>query len=116
MVLPFGLCNTAMTVRHLVAQHMIPFLMNNEFIWVIEHVAESLHDLIVEEPGSPFGSDSSRGSHHPSQECFMTGTSEGHIKSISEVEATPANNLSKEAKGETTALPRMQVEKLKARH
>ena len=74
---------------------------------VIEHVVESLHDLLIEELGSPSGSDSSRGSHHPSQECFMTGTPEGHVESVSEEEATPADNLIDEAEGETAAPPRM---------
>ena len=61
---------------------------NNEFVGMIEHVTASLHNLLAEVPGSSFGSDSSRGSHHPSQECFMTGTPEGHVESISEGEAT----------------------------
>ena len=61
---------------------------NNEFVGVIEHVTESLHNLLTEEPGLSSGSDSSKGSHHPSRECFMTGTPEGHVESISEGEAT----------------------------
>ena len=115
IVLPFGLYNAVTTVSHLVAQRMIPFPTNNEFVGVIEHVTESLHDL-AEEPGSPSGSDSSRRSHHPSWECFMMGTPEGHVESVSEEEATPANNLGDEAEGETAAPPRMRVEQLKARH
>ena len=73
------------------------------------------HDLFVGESELPYGSDSSRGSHHPSRECFMTGTPEGHIESIHEEEATLTNNLDDEAKGETVAPPRMGVEQLKAR-
>ena len=89
---------------------MVLPLVNNEFVGVIEHVTESLHNLLAEEPGSPSGSDSSRGSHHPSQECFMMGTPEGHIESVSEEEATLANNLGDEAKGETAAPPHRRVE------
>ena len=59
---------------------------NNEFMGVIEHVTESLHNLLTEELGSSSGSDSSRGSHHPSHECFMAGTPEGPIESIHEEE------------------------------
>ena len=70
---------------------------NNEFMGVIEHVVESFHDLLAEEPESPSGSDSSRGSHHPSHECFMTGTPEGHVKSVHEGEAAPTNDLDDEA-------------------
>ena len=82
-MLPFGLHNAAATLSHLVAQRMIPFPMNNEFMGMIEHVTESLHDLLTEEPGLPSGSNSSRGSHHPSRECFITGTPEGHVESVS---------------------------------
>jgi len=46
----------------------------------------------------------------------MIGTPEGHIQSIHEEEATPANNLDDEAEGETAAPPRMWVEQLKAWH
>ena len=77
---------------------------------VIEHVMESFHDLLAEELELPSGSDSSRGSHHPSHECFMIGTLEGHVKSIHEEEATPTKDPNDEAKGETVAPPRMLVE------
>ena len=84
IVLPFGLRNAAATVSHLVAQHMIPPPMNDEFMGVIEHVVESFHDLLAEEPESPSGSDSSRGSHHPSHECFRwvppRGTSKASMR------------------------------------
>ena len=101
IVLPFGLHNAATTVSHLVAQRMIPSPTSNEFVGVIKHIAESFHDLLAEELGSPSSSDSSRGSHHPSHECFVTGTPEGHVKGIHEEETTPANDLDDEAEGET---------------
>ena len=78
---------------------MIPSLTNNTFVGVIKHVVESFHDLLVEEPESPSSSNSSRGSHHPSCECFMTGTPKGHVKGIHEEEATPTNDLNDEVKG-----------------
>ena len=77
---------------------------------------ESFHDLLAEEPESLSGSNSSRGSHHPSRECFMTGTPEGHVKSIHEEEATPTNDLDDEIEGDAGALPRLRVEQLKACH
>ena len=83
---------------------------------VIEHVAESFHDLLAEEPESPSSSDSSRGSHHPSHECFMVGTSEGHVESVRKEEDTPMNNLNDEVEGDVGAPPRLRVEQLKARH
>ena len=64
-MLSFGLRNAAETVGHLVVQRMIPSPASSEFVGVIEHVMESFHDLLVEEPESLSGSDSSRGSHHP---------------------------------------------------
>ena len=51
IVLLFGLRNAAVTVSHLVAQRMIPFPTNNEFVGVIEHITKSLHNLLAEELG-----------------------------------------------------------------
>ena len=104
-MLPFGLRNSTATVSHLVAQRMIPSPVNNEFMGVIEHVAESFHNLLAEEPGLPSGSDSSRGSHHPSRECFMTGTPEGHVESVHEGKATLTNGLNNEAEREIAVPP-----------
>jgi len=64
--LPFDLYNAATTVSHLVARRMVLPPTNNEFVGVIEHVTESLHNLLIEGLGSSSGSNSSRGSHHPS--------------------------------------------------
>ena len=83
---------------------------------MIEHVVESFHSLLTEESKSPSGSNSSRGSHHPSRECFMTGTPEGHVESIYEEEASPTNDLDDEVKGDAGAPPRLRVEQLRARH
>ena len=78
---------------------------------------ESFHDLLVGESESPSSSDSSRGSHHPSHECLMAGTPEGHIESIhEEEEATPMNDLDDEVERDVGALPCLRVEQLKARH
>ena len=81
------------------AQCTIPSPVNNEFMGMIESITESLHDLLVEEPGLDSSSNSSRGSHHPSQECFMVGTPEGHVESISTEEATLVGNLSDGTEG-----------------
>ena len=79
-----------------------------------EYVAESFHDLLAGESGSPSDSDSSRGSHHPSRECFMAGTPEGHVESIHEGEATPTSDLDDEVERDVGAPPRLLVEQLKA--
>ena len=90
--------------------------MNDEFMGMTEHVTESFHDLLTEESESPSNSDSSRGSHHPSHECFMVGTPEGHVKSIHDEEDTPTNDLDDEVEGDAGAPPRLRVEQLKAWH
>ena len=115
-MLSFGLRNATETVGHLVAQHEPPFSMNDGFVGMTEYVTESFHDLLVEETESPSTFDSTRGSHHPSRECFMAGTPKGHVESIHEEEATLMNDLNDEAEGETTTPPHMRVEQLQARH
>ena len=72
-----------------------------------EYIVESFHDLLTGESGSPSNSDSSRESHHPSHECFMVGTPEGHVESIHEEEATLMNDIDDEVEEETVAPPRM---------
>ena len=106
----FGLRNAVKTFGHLVAQRMPPSPMNSSFAGMTEYVTESFHDLLVGESGSPSDSDSSRGSHHPSRECFMAGTTEGHVESIHEGEATPTNDLDDEVKRDAGALPCLWVE------
>ena len=87
---------------------------NDEFMGMTKYVTESFHDLFMGESGSPSDSDSSGGSHHPSRECFMTGTPEGHVESIHEEEATSTNDLDGEVKGDAGAPPHLWVEQLKA--
>ena len=70
-------------------QRMPPFPMNDEFIGMTKYVMESFHNLLAGEIESPSNSDSSRGSHHPSHECFMEGTPKGHVDNIHEGETTP---------------------------
>ena len=90
--------------------------MNHEFVGMTKYIAESFHDLLVRESESLFNSDSSRGSHHPSQECFMVGTPKGYIKSIHEGGATPTDDLDDEVEGDAGAPPHLRVEQLRARH
>ena len=87
---------------------------NDEFVGMTEYVVESFHDLLAGESRSPHDSDSSGGSHHPSRECFMAGTLEGHIESIHEGEATPTNDFDDEVKRDAGAPPHLRVEQLKA--
>ena len=98
------------------AQRTPPSPTNDEFVGVTKYVTESFHDLLAGESGSPSHSDSNGGSHHPSCECFLAGTLEGHIESIHEGEATPTNNLDDKIKRDAGGPPRLRVEQLKARH
>jgi len=104
------------TVGHLMGQHMHPSPTNDEFMGMTEYVVESFHDLLTEESESPSNSDSSRGSHHPSRECFMAGTLEVRVERVHEGGATLPNDLNDEVEEDAGALPRMRVEQLRARH
>ena len=97
--LQLELRNVTETVGHLVAQCTPPPPMNDEFMGMIEYIMESFHDLLAGELESPSDSDSSRGSHHPSRECFMAGTPEGYIESIHEGGATPMDDLDDKVEG-----------------
>ena len=88
--------------------------MNDEFMGMTEYVTDSFHDLLVGESKSPSSSDSSRESHHPSRECFMAGTPEGHVESIHEGGATPPNDLDDRVEGDAGAPPHMRLEQLRA--
>ena len=88
--------------------------MNNVFMGMIESITESLHGLHMEDPGLDFGFGSSRGSHHLSRDCFMTGTLDGHVESASKKEVTPAGNLGDGTEGRMAAPSHIGVEQLKA--
>ena len=107
---PLGLRNAAATACHLMALRMVQPPADSEFMGVIEHDMESLHKLLTEEPESSSGSGYSRGSHHPSRECFMAGTSEGHVESVSEGEATPTANPDARTGGEAAAPSHVRME------
>ena len=112
----FGLHNAAGTVGHLMAQCMHPSPMNDKFMGMTEYVMESFHDLLMGYLELLSDSNSSRGSHHPSRECFMAGTLEVRVERVHEGGATLPNDLNDEVEEDAGALPRMRVEQLRARH
>jgi len=114
--LPFVLCNAAETVGHLVAQHTPSSPTNDEFMGITKYIMESFYDLLTGESELSSNSDSSRGSHHPSRECFMVGTPKGYVESIHKGGATPIDDLDDEVKGDVGAPPRLWVEQLRAWH
>ena len=83
---------------------------NSEFIGVIEHDLETLYGLLVEELESSSSSDSSNGSHHPSRECFMTQTLEGHVQNIYGEETTPTGNPDTRIEAEMIAPSHVRME------
>ena len=113
---PFGLRNVVETVGHLMAQRMHPSPTNDEFVGMTEYVMKSFHDLLAGDSESLSNSNSSRGSHHPSRECFMVGTPEGRVESVHEGGATPPNDLDDEVEEDAGGLRRMRVEQQRARH
>jgi hypothetical protein len=50
---------------------------------MVDYFMESIHDLLSNSE-SISDSNSCEGSHHPSQECFMAETSNGHVSSASD--------------------------------
>jgi hypothetical protein len=114
-VFPFGLCNAARTIDHLIAQRMHPSSADDGFVGMTDYVAESFHDLLAGDSGTISDSDSSGGSHHPSREYFMADTLEGHVKSVHDGGTTPLADSDGEVEGDARVLPRQLVEQLRAR-
>lgn len=52
---------------------------NSEFMGMIEHIPESIHDLLME---GVYDSNSSTQSYHPSRECFMADTLDGLVETL----------------------------------
>jgi hypothetical protein len=96
IVFLFGLHNAARSIDHLVMRHMRPSPMDDKLMGMADYVLESFHDLIAGDSETISDSNSSRGSHHPSRECFMADTLEGHLESVHEQEVTPLADLDEE--------------------
>jgi hypothetical protein len=65
-VFPYGLRNAAQTVERHVAQLFSSLPTNSLFMGMADYFEESIHDLLVSDSESIFGSVSSEESHHPS--------------------------------------------------
>ena len=83
--------------------HLSP--MDDEFMGMMDYAAESFHDLLVGDSETISDSDSSRGSHHPSRECFMAGTPEGCIESVHKGGPTPTDDPDYEVEGDARGPP-----------
>jgi hypothetical protein len=91
---------------------MIPSFADDEFMGMADYIVESFHDLLAGDSEAIFDSDSSGGSHHPSHECFIEGTAEGHIKSVRDGGATLLAGSDGEVKGDARVLPRLRISHL----
>jgi hypothetical protein len=111
---PFGLRNAARTIDHLIVQCMHPSSTDDEFVGMMNYVAESFHDLLAGDFEAISNSDSSRGSHHPSRECFMAGSPEGHVKSVHNGATLTADSDDK-IEGDARVPSHLRVEQLRAR-
>ena len=78
LLFPFGLPNAVQSFERLALDVLAP--PNDEFVGMLDYDHESLHDVLDVHVGD---SSSDSGSHHPSQECFMADTPEGHVQSAS---------------------------------
>jgi hypothetical protein len=63
--------------------------MNDEFVGMANYFVESICDLLASDSGLISSFISNEGSHHPSWECFMVETSDGHVSSASNSGETP---------------------------
>jgi hypothetical protein len=89
MVFPYGLHNTAQVIEcHVAWLSSLP-PASDEFVGMADFFMELIHDPLASDSESISGFASSEGSHHPSRECFMVETSEGHISSASHSNKTP---------------------------
>ena len=86
---------------------MYPPPMDDEFVGMADYIAESFHDPLVGDLESISDYNSSRGSHHPSRECFMVGTPKGRVESIHEGGLTPLNDFDDEVEEDAGGLSRM---------
>ena len=76
--LPFGLQNATQTFERLSLNVLAP--PSDELVGMLDYDHESLYDVLNVQVND---SSSDSGSHHPSQECFMADTLEGHVHSAS---------------------------------
>jgi hypothetical protein len=94
--------------------------MNDEFVGMAEYVTKSFYDLLMGDSEGISDSNSSKGSHHPSHECFMAEgvhhveTRKGHIADVHEGEVTPPSNLDDGVGAKRRVPPNPRLEQLRA--
>lgn len=114
MAFLFGLHNATETEGRLMMQRMRSLVKNGEFVGMADYIMKSFHDLLMVDLESLSDSNYSRGSHHPSQECFMAGTPEGHVERVHEGGVAPMGDLDDDVKEDAGATPCLWMEQLRA--
>jgi hypothetical protein len=61
----------AQKVQCLIALGFDSLPTDSEFVGMTDYISESFHDLLAGELEATSNSNSNRGSHQPSRECFM---------------------------------------------
>jgi len=89
MMFPFGMGNVVRHVQHYVALYVPNHYGGGGLVRMTEFSNDSDDDLLADD--SLLGSDtgSCTGSHHPSLECFATGTPDGYVE---EAEDSPRHS------------------------
>jgi hypothetical protein len=108
---PFGLRNTAGDTHRLTAVPFGSTLIDSEFVGMTDYISESFHDLLAGESEAISNSNSSRGSHHPSRECFLAGVPEGRVEDAHNGE-TPSSGPNNGARERNQAPPPARLEQL----
>jgi hypothetical protein len=91
--LPPGFRNAAGTVASLVARGQMTTPNDIEFVGMVNHIRDSIFDILSTDSGSISDSCSSERGYDPMRECFMPSTPEGHISSTGDSGENPGGNI-----------------------
>lgn len=83
MIYPLGLRNHAWVIGRAMAQHMCPSSMRHKLAELADHIMDSIHDILDNDPEEMSNRGSTFRSNHPSYECFMAD-----LKSVSNEDGT----------------------------
>jgi hypothetical protein len=107
----FGLRNAAGDAHRLATAPFGSTPIGGEFVGITDYISESFHDLLAGESEAISNSNSSRGSHHPSRECFLPGVPEGRVEDAHNGE-TPSSGPNNGARERNQAPPPARLEQL----
>jgi hypothetical protein len=106
---PPGLRNAVGTVASLVARGHMPTPDDIEFVGMVNHIRDSIFDILSTNSGSISDSCSSKRGYDPMRECFMPNTPEGHVSCMGDSGETPKGISARAA---VSAPPRLDQPRL----